>query len=123
MQFLLVTPHRRSGLASASPERADRANSGLPALSAEALKSEGAFVEARQPQPSYKAATVRVADGKTVVSEGPLEKSRLQLSGVYVIEVSDREAALSWAARLPASSYGAVEVRPVFAPPAAAGRS
>ncbi len=89
----------------------------------EALKSAGAFVEAYQPQPSYKTATVRVADGKTVVSEGPLAKSPQQLSGVYVIEVSDREAALSWAARLPASSYGAVEVRPVFAPPAAPGRS
>jgi hypothetical protein len=89
----------------------------------EALRSAGAFVAAYQPQPSYKTATVRVVDGKTAVSEGPLAESAQQLSGVYVIEVSDREAALSWAARLPASSYGAVEVRPVFAPPAPAGRS
>ena len=118
MQFFLL-PHIDEAAWQALPQSERNERIAAYPRFAEALKSEGAFVEAHQPQPSYKAATVRVADGKTMVSEGPLEKSRLQLSGVYIIEVSDREAALSWAARLPASSYGAVEVRPVFAPPAA----
>lgn len=122
MQFLLL-PHIDEAAWQALPKSEQNERIAAYPPFGEALKRAGAFVEAHQPQPSYKSATVRVADGKTVVSEGPLAESRLQLSGVYVIEVADREAALSWAARLPASSYGAVEVRPVFAPPAAAGRS
>jgi hypothetical protein len=80
---------------------------------AQALQAAGAFVGAYRPQPSMNAATVKVIDGKPIVGQGPLEKAVLQLSGVYVIEVADRKAALSWAERLPASSYGVVEVRPV----------
>jgi len=113
MQFLLL-PHIDEAEWQALPKSMQTERIAAYPPFQEALKSAGAFVVGYQPQPSYKAATVRVADGTTVVSEGPLAESRLQISGVYVIEVSDREAALSWATRLPASSYGAVEVRPVY---------
>src|SRR5919197_169970 len=67
------------------------------------LRKAGAFVGAFRPQPSFAAKTVRVADGRTQVLDGPLAATKEQLSGVYVVDVPDFDAALSWAARNPAA--------------------
>ena len=77
------------------------------------LKKAGAFVGAYRPQPSSAAKTVRTIDGKTQVLDGPRSDAIEQLSGVYIIDVPDLDTALSWAERLPAASYGLVEVRPI----------
>ena len=61
---------------------------------------------------------MRVANGKTQVLDGPYVDSKEQIGGYYVIDVSDLDAALSWAARCPGASHGVVEVRPVWAMPA-----
>ena len=37
-----------------------------------------------------------------------------QIGGFYMIEAPDLDAALDWAARCPAASYGKVEVRPIW---------
>jgi hypothetical protein len=44
----------------------------------------------------------------------PSAATKEQLAGYVVIEVADLDTALSWAARCPAATYGAVEVRPVL---------
>jgi hypothetical protein len=61
------------------------------------------------------ATTVRVREGKTEVLNGPFIETREQLGGFYMIDVPDLDTALSWAARCPGASHGAVEVRPVWA--------
>jgi hypothetical protein len=61
------------------------------------------------------ATTVRVRGGKTEVLNGPFIETREQLGGYYLIDVPDLDTALSWAARCPGASHGAVEVRPVWA--------
>ena len=61
------------------------------------------------------ATTVRVREGKTEVLNGPFIETREQLGGFYMIDVPDLDADLSWAARCPGASHGAVEVRPVWA--------
>jgi len=63
--------------------------------------------------PPATANTVRLEGGKPVVQEGPVTATPGLVSGYLVIEVPDLDAALSLAARSPASTYGAVEVRPV----------
>jgi hypothetical protein len=65
-------------------------------------------------QPSSSATTVRIANGKTQVLDGPYVDSKEQLGGYYLIDVPDLDAALSWAARCPAVSHGVVEVRPLW---------
>jgi hypothetical protein len=59
------------------------------------------------------AATVRTADGKHVVLDGPYADSKEQLGGFHIIEVPDLDAAISWASRSPTSLHGVVEVRPI----------
>ncbi len=64
---------------------------------------------------SASATTVRAADGKTKVLDGPYVETKEQLGGYFLIDVPDLDAALSWAARCPGASHGVVEVRPIWA--------
>jgi hypothetical protein len=57
--------------------------------------------------------TVRRQDGKPLVQDGPYASSTEQLGGFVLLELPSLDAALEWAARCPAASYGAVEIRPV----------
>src|SRR5262245_46392399 len=59
------------------------------------------------------ATTVRQREGKPLVQDGPYASSKEQLGGFMLLELPSLDAALEWAARCPAASYGAVEIRPV----------
>jgi len=79
-----------------------------------ALAQAGALKEGERLRPIADATTVRVRGGKNEVLNGPYAETREQLGGYYVIDVPDLDAALSWAARCPSSSYGTIEVRPIW---------
>jgi hypothetical protein len=80
----------------------------------EALKNAGAFLGSHRLQPTTAATTVRVANGKTQVLNGPYIETKEQLGGYYLIEAPDLDAALAWAARCPGAEHGIMEVRPVW---------
>ena len=82
---------------------------------AEAMKKAGVLAGGERLQRSTSATTVRVANGKTEVLNGPYAETREQLGGYFLIEVPDLDAALSWAARCPGASHGTIEVRPIWA--------
>ncbi len=65
-------------------------------------------------QPISTATSVRVANGKTSVVDGPYADTKEQLGGYYVIEAPDIDAAVAWAARCPGASMGTLEVRPIW---------
>jgi len=81
----------------------------------EAMMQAGIRVAGDRLQREGSATTVRVVDGKTQVLNGPYAETREQLGGYYLIDASDLDAALSWAARCPGAGYGTIEVRPVWA--------
>jgi hypothetical protein len=64
-------------------------------------------------QPTRAATTVRVRDGKRLVTEGPFAETREQLGGYYLVEAADLDSALRIAAKIPAARFGSIEVRPV----------
>ena len=80
----------------------------------EALTKAGILRGVNRLHPSSGATTVRIADGKPQVLDGPFVDSKEQVGGYYVIEVPDLDAAISWAARCPAADHGVVEVRPLY---------
>ena len=80
----------------------------------EALVKAGVLQGGERLRASTDAASVRVRNGKTEVLNGPYAETREQLGGYYLIDVPDLDAALSWAARCPSSSYGTIEVRPIW---------
>jgi hypothetical protein len=65
-------------------------------------------------QPTRTATTVRVRDGKTLVSDGPYAETKEQLAGFYVVEARDLDDAIAIASRIPPARWGAVEVRPIW---------
>src|SRR5690349_8267939 len=67
----------------------------------EAMESAGVLRTSTGLQPTSTATTVRVADGKAQVLDGPYADSKEQLGGFHIIEVADLDAALEWAARGP----------------------
>ena len=79
----------------------------------EAMTKAGVLKSSNGLHPTSAATTVRVAEGKTQVLDGPYADSKEQLGGFHLIEVPDLDAAISWAARSPTALHGVVEVRPV----------
>jgi hypothetical protein len=79
----------------------------------EAMVKAGVLKGGNGLQPTTAATTVRVADGKAQVLDGPYADSKEQLGGFHIIEVDDLDAAIAWAARSPTALHGVVEVRPV----------
>jgi hypothetical protein len=80
----------------------------------EAMTKAGVLKSSSGLHPTASATTVRTADGKTQVLDGPYADSKEQLGGFHIIEVTDLDAAISWAARSPTALHGVVEVRPVM---------
>jgi hypothetical protein len=80
----------------------------------EAMTKAGVLQSSNGLRPTSAATTVRVADGKVQVLDGPYADTKEQLGGFHLIEVADLDAAISWAARSPTALHGVVEVRPVM---------
>ena len=78
------------------------------------MRKAGVIVGGERLRPTASATTVRTAGGKTQVLDGPYAETKEQLAGYYLIDVPDLDAALSWAARCPGASTGAIEVRPIW---------
>jgi hypothetical protein len=79
----------------------------------EAMTKAGVLQTSRGLYPTSSATTVRVANDKPQVLDGPYADSKEQLGGFHIIDVPDLDAAISWAARSPTALHGVVEVRPV----------
>jgi hypothetical protein len=60
------------------------------------------------------ATTVRVRNGKTVVTDGPFAETKEQLGGYYRVEAKDLDDAISIAAKIPGAKQGSIEVRPIM---------
>jgi hypothetical protein len=78
-----------------------------------ALVDAGIFVAGDPLQVPETGTTVRIQEGKRRVQDGPYADTKEQLGGFIILELPSLDAALEWAARCPAASEGAVEVRPL----------
>jgi hypothetical protein len=119
MQYLLMLYSEERQWAKLSQADQQQAAAAYGAYT-EALKNAGVLKGSNRLQPTSSATTVRVANGKSQVLDGPYVDSKEQLGGYYLIEAADLDAALAWAAKCPGASHGVVEVRPVWAMAASA---
>ena len=77
------------------------------------LQEAGQFLATAPLRPTAMATSVRVRDGKRLVTDGPFAETREQLGGFFLIEAKDLDEALAVAQRIPMARRGTVEVRPV----------
>jgi hypothetical protein len=78
------------------------------------LHASGQYLGAGPLHPTSTATSVRVRDGKPLVTDGPFAETREQLGGYFLIDAKDLDQALAIAARIPAARVGTIEVRPVM---------
>ncbi len=81
---------------------------------AQELNSGGQYLDASPLHPIATATSVRVRDGKRLVTDGPFAETREQLGGYYLIEARDLDEAIGIAERIPPARFGTVEIRPVL---------
>ena len=113
MQYLLMVYSEEAAMQSYSEAKVGELLAAYGAY-VEAMNKAGILVGSNRLRPTATATTVRVADGKTQVLNGPYAETREQLGGYFLVDVPDLDAALSWAARCPGASYGSMEVRPIW---------
>lgn len=78
------------------------------------LNARGQYLAASPLHPVSTATSVRVREGKRIVTDGPFAETREQLGGYYLIEARDLDEALNIAERIPPARFGTIEIRPVM---------
>jgi hypothetical protein len=113
MQYILMLYSEEAGWGQMTPAQQQQGMAAYQAYT-EALTNAGVLKGSNRLRPVASSTTVRMADGKPQVLDGPYVESREQLGGYYLIDVPDLDAAIGWAARCPGASHGTVEVRPIW---------
>jgi len=87
---------------------------GESAQLAQELNSSGQYLAANPLHPTSTATSIRVRDGKRLLTDGPFAETREQLGGYFLIDAKDLDEAIGIAARIPGARIGTVEIRPVM---------
>ena len=77
---------------------------------------KGVLLGAEPLAPTLTATTVRVQDGKTLVTDGPFAETKEQLAGYYILDCENLDEAIKWAAKIPTACKGhegCIEIRPM----------
>ena len=77
------------------------------------LNEKGQFLAASPLHPVSMATSVRVREGKRMITDGPFAETTEQLGGYYIIDVENLDEAIAIAGQLPPAKKGTVEIRPV----------
>jgi hypothetical protein len=78
------------------------------------LNDRGQFLGASPLHPVAMATSVRIRDGKRMITDGPFAETTEQLGGYFLIDAKDLDEAIAIASRIPSARKGTVEIRPVF---------
>jgi hypothetical protein len=81
---------------------------------AQDLSANGKYLSAGPLHPVAMATSVRVRNGRRLVTDGPFAETREQLGGYYLIDANDLDEAMRIAERVPVAKVGTIEIRPVL---------
>ncbi len=110
MRYMLLIYGDEQALDQAEREQCYRESTEL----AHRINSAGQYLAAAPLHPTSTATSVRVREGKRLVTDGPFAETREQLGGYFLIDARDLDEAIAIAARIPMARRGTVEVRPVI---------
>jgi hypothetical protein len=112
MQYLCLIYANQEELAGNSPEWWQNLHQAYFKNVTE-LREAGKYLGGNPLQPVATASTVRVREGKRLVTDGPFAETKEQLGGYYLIDAADLDEAIAIAAGIPGASCGSIEVRPL----------
>jgi hypothetical protein len=113
MKYLLLVHHNEEVLGSLSKTDLQQMREESVRL-ANDINVTGNYLDAAPLQPVSTAVSLRVREGKRLVTDGPFAETREQLGGYFFIDAGDLDQALDIAARIPGARIGTVEIRPVM---------
>jgi hypothetical protein len=78
------------------------------------LKEKGQYISANPLQSIATATSVRIREGKRLVTDGPFAETREQLGGYFLVEAANLDEAIHIASKIPGARKGTIEIRPVL---------
>jgi hypothetical protein len=113
MRYMFLIYNSEAARGGASVAELDSCNRAHLAVIEEAAK-RGVLAGASPLEPTGSAKTVRLQEGKPLVTDGPFAETKEQLGGYYILECENFEQAIAWAAKIPTvRGLGCVEIRPL----------
>jgi hypothetical protein len=114
MKYLLLMYANES----AGPQSEEEGQAAAPAWHTllQESKKAGVLIDTNGVLPTSDATTVRIRDGKSVVTDGPFAETHEQLGGYFVLDCKDLDEAIKWAEKIPTAQYGSIEIRPLWSP-------
>ena len=112
MKYMLLIYHDEQGWNSISEAERQQIYLEYRNLSEE-LEKSGKFLSGSELQPIATATSVRLRDGKELITDGPFAETHEQLGGYFLVEAKDLDEATSIAARIPSARTGTIEIRPL----------
>jgi hypothetical protein len=112
MRYALLLHYQEPGEGDLSPEVIAEAQQAFDAY-AKALEQAGVLLSADVLRPSGSTTTVTRREGSLRVQDGPFAETKEALAGLFLVDVTDLDAAIGWAERCPAAQWGVLEIRPV----------
>ena len=79
----------------------------------ENLQANGHYLGGNALHPTSTATSLRLREGKTLITDGPFTETKKQLAGYYLLEARDLNEAILLAGKIPAARMGCIEIRPV----------
>jgi hypothetical protein len=112
MKYALLIYGNEAGYATATQEDIQVEAQAYFAFNAD-VEKRGLKLWGEALQPTTTATTVRNPNSKVLTTDGPFAETKEQLAGFYVIDCKDLDEAIAFAAKIPGSKHGSIEVRPV----------
>jgi hypothetical protein len=115
MRYMMLIYTTEKTEASAPPEERNEVVEGHRAVMDETSR-RGILQGAEPLAPTAAAKTVRLKDGKLVLTDGPFAETKEQLAGYYILDCRDMDEAVEWASKIPTAcggGTGCVEIRPL----------
>jgi hypothetical protein len=112
MQYMLLIYQNEDKAAAASPQEMAAMHAAYRDFTQSIVKT-GNFKAGDPLERASTSTTVRVRDGKTLLTDGPFAETHEQLAGYYLVEAANLDQATAIAARIPSAAFGSIEVRPV----------
>lgn len=111
MQYMLLIYGDEKGWLNMPEKEIQKIIQAYTAYSKE-LAASGVLMGGSELAPVSTATTVRVRNGKTMITDGPFAETKEQLGGYYLIDVPNLDEAIKWAAKIPSALNGSIEIRP-----------
>lgn len=79
----------------------------------QSLQESGKMLGGHALHPTTTATSLRIRDGKTLITDGPFAETKEQLAGFYLLEARDLNEAIQLASQIPPARLGTIEIRPI----------